>query len=76
MRQQFTAVRWKRLSIAAAIGIVLVLAATTALNQWRKRDGWCARFNPDGSQKILYGTDCDLPINWLLLIEVNRCVFV
>ncbi len=61
VREQLTAVRWKRLSIAAAIGIVLVLAATTALDQWRKRDGWCVRFNPDGSQKTLYGTDCDLP---------------
>ncbi len=61
MKEQLTAVRWKRLSIAAAIGIVLVLGATTALDQWRKRDGWCVRFNPDGSQKTFYGTDCDLP---------------
>ncbi len=61
MREQLTLVRWKRLSIATAIGIVLVLAATTAVEQWKRRDGWCVRFYPDGSEKTLYGSDCNPP---------------
>jgi hypothetical protein len=59
--KQLTTVRWKRLSISAAVGIILVLAATTALEQWKRRDGWCIRIYPDGSQQILYGADCNLP---------------
>jgi hypothetical protein len=61
MRQQLTAVRWKHLSIAAAIGILLVLAAITAVEQWRIRDSWCVRFYQDGSQKTVYGTGCNQP---------------
>jgi hypothetical protein len=25
------------------------------------RDGWCLRFNPDGSEKMQYGADCNKP---------------
>jgi len=53
---------WQRVSIgrvstAIAVGLILILAATTAYDAWRRRDG-CVRFYPDGSEKVLYGDDC------------------
>jgi hypothetical protein len=62
MRQQLSAVRWKRLSLTSVAGIILLMAAMTAYDQWRKRDGWCVRFYPDGSEKIIYGIECQRPI--------------
>jgi len=61
MRGQLSAVRWQRVGITVAAGGVLVLAATTTYNAWRKRDGWCVRFYPDGSEKVLYGAACQIP---------------
>lgn len=49
MREQLSALRWKRLSLTSVAGLVLVMAAVTAYDQWRKRDGWCVMFYPDGS---------------------------
>jgi len=62
MKEQLSAVRWKRLSLASVAGVVLLMAATTAYDQWRKRDGWCVRFYPDGSEKIIEGIECQRPI--------------
>jgi hypothetical protein len=62
MRQQLSAVRWKRLSLTSVAGIVLLMAAMATYDQWRKRDGWCVRFYPDGSEKIVYGIECQGPI--------------
>jgi hypothetical protein len=62
MKEQLSAVRWKRLSLASVAGVVLLMAAMTAYDQWRKRDGWCVRFYPDGSEKIIYGIECQRPI--------------
>ena len=58
MKEQLSAVRWKRLSLATVAGVVLLMAATTAYDQWRKRDGWCVQYSPDGSEKLLYGSEC------------------
>jgi len=49
-------VHWPRVS-AIALGLVAVMMATTAYDAGRKRD-WCIRFYPDGSEKVLYGDDC------------------
>ena len=58
MKEKLSEVRWKRVSIAAVAGVVLALAATSA---WRDKHGWCARFYPDGSRKVLYGAECQMP---------------
>jgi hypothetical protein len=58
MTEQLQAVRWKRLTLTTLAGLLIVLAATTAYHQWRKRNGWCVQASPDGSQKVLYGSDC------------------
>jgi hypothetical protein len=56
--QQLSVVRWKRIGIASVAGIAVVLAISTAYDTWRRRDGWCVRFYPDGSEKTIYGSDC------------------
>ena len=58
MKEQLSVVGWKRVSIAAVAGVVLALAVTSA---WRDRNGWCARFYPDGSREVLYGAECQMP---------------
>ncbi len=58
MNKQLSGVRWRRVSIVIAVGVVLVLAATTAYDAWRRRDGWCVQYYPDGSEKVLYGDEC------------------
>ena len=59
MKEKLSAVRWRRVSLAIATGLILILAAATVYDAWRKRNGWCVLFYPDGSQKIFYGDDCE-----------------
>lgn len=61
MKEQLSAVRWKRISITIAAGMVVIFTATAAYQHWRMRDGWCVRYYPNGSEKVLYGADCNLP---------------
>ena len=58
MKEQLSAVRWKQVSIKVVMGVALVLVAATAYDAWRRRDGWCVQLYPDGSQKVLYGAEC------------------
>ena len=44
--------------IATAVGTLTIAAAIRVNHEWRKRDGWCVRFYPDGQQQILYSADC------------------
>ncbi len=60
MNKQLSGVRWKPVSIATAIGVALGLAATIAYDAWRTRDGWCVQYSPDGSEKVLYGSECGM----------------
>jgi predicted lysophospholipase L1 biosynthesis ABC-type transport system permease subunit len=60
MKEQLSAVRWKRVSLAIATGMVVIFGATTAYQRWRMRD-WCVRHYPNGSEKVLYGSDCNIP---------------
>ncbi|BBD63442.1 hypothetical protein NIES2109_62920 (plasmid) [Nostoc sp. HK-01] len=48
----------RRVAILVAIGVVAVILTGIAIDRWRVRDGWCARFYPNGDRKILYGDDC------------------
>lgn len=50
--------RWQRVGLAIALGVVAMMLAGIAFDRWRVRNGWCARFFPNGEQKILYGDDC------------------
>ncbi len=54
-------VRWKRVTISVGVGLTLAMAVATTVDVWRRRDGWCIRFYPNGSQKTLYGADCNFP---------------
>jgi hypothetical protein len=56
--EQLGAVRWKRIGLTAVAGVAIVLAISTAYDSWRRRDGWCVRYLPDGSEQTFYGTDC------------------
>lgn len=55
MNKQLSGVRWKRVTLATAVGVALVLAATTAYDAWRRRDGWCVEYAPDGSERVVMG---------------------
>jgi hypothetical protein len=57
-KEQLGAVRWKRISLTAIAVIALFLVVSTAYDSWRRRDGWCVRYFPDGTNKTLYGADC------------------
>ncbi|WP_335030027.1 hypothetical protein [Nostoc sp.] len=51
--------RWKRVLLTTGLGTLAIFIAATAYHEWRARtQGWCIRFAPDGSQKVLYGDDC------------------
>jgi hypothetical protein len=56
-----TQVRWKKVGVASVIGVLAVLAATTAYGKYQMRQGVCVKFHPDGSEKLLYGSDCGKP---------------
>ncbi len=42
----------------AFTGVLIVLALSTVYDAWKKRDGWCIQFHPNGSEQRLYGHDC------------------
>ncbi|MEH1868997.1 MAG: hypothetical protein V7K69_28940 [Nostoc sp.] len=50
--------RWQRVGLAIAFGAVVVMLTGIAVDRWRVRNGWCARFLPNGQQKVFYGDDC------------------
>lgn len=52
-------VRWKQVGLASVIGVIAVLAATTAYADWKWRQGVCINLHPDGTEEMLYGQDCD-----------------
>ncbi len=58
MKQQLAGVCWKRISIKVTVGVVLMLAVITAYDAWRRSDGWCVQYYPDGSEKVLYRAEC------------------
>ncbi|MBD1804059.1 hypothetical protein H6F98_01035 [Microcoleus sp. FACHB-SPT15] len=58
MKAQISEVRWKRVLIGTGIGTVIVLVTFGAYDTWRRRDGWCVQYYPDGSEKVLYGAEC------------------
>jgi hypothetical protein len=58
MNTQASRVRWKRVLIATSIYTVIIFAALAVYANWKAQKGWCIRFYPDGSEKMLYGADC------------------
>ncbi|MDZ8138849.1 MAG: hypothetical protein RM049_26695 [Nostoc sp. DedQUE04] len=51
--------RWKRVLLATGLGTLAIFIAVTAYREYQIRtQGWCVRFFPDGSKKVLYGDDC------------------
>ncbi|MBN3922058.1 hypothetical protein [Nostoc sp. NMS4] len=51
-------ISWKKVAITIGVAALILMAGTIAYDHWRISQGWCARFYPDGSQKVLYGDDC------------------
>ncbi|MBD2457676.1 hypothetical protein H6G80_26845 [Nostoc sp. FACHB-87] len=51
--------RWQRVLLTAGLITLTIFVVATAYREWQaKTQGWCVRFAPDGSQKVLYGGDC------------------
>lgn len=51
-------IRWKKVAIVMGVATLISMIGTTAYDRWRVSQGWCVKFNPDESQKIVYGNDC------------------
>ncbi len=51
-------ISWKKVAITIGIGALFLVAGTIAYDDWRVSQGWCVKFNPDESQKIVYGDNC------------------
>ncbi|MBD2513169.1 hypothetical protein H6G91_39455 [Nostoc muscorum FACHB-395] len=52
-------IRWRRVLLVTALGTVIIFVIATAFRYWQvKTQGWCIRFAPNGTQKVLYGNDC------------------
>ena len=58
MNKQLSTIRWKRVIGNSLTGVILILALLIVQDIWKKRDGWCIQFHPDGSEQKLYGRDC------------------
>jgi hypothetical protein len=50
MKEQFLTIQWKRFLLAAAVGLALVLEATSVVDRWRTQDDPCVQFHPNGSE--------------------------
>ena len=62
MKQQLSAVRWKKVSLAIVVGLVLSFAASTIYAKSRMKDDLsCVQVFPDGSEKTFYGAECYPP---------------
>ena len=64
MNEQKTRVRWVRVGVGIASGILFIMIITTLYAMTfgsELPDIWCVRFYPDGSEKVLYGDDCQIP---------------
>ena len=59
MNLNFSEVRWKKVSFAIGVGVVLVLGACNAYSRWQWSQGACVRYSPDGSEQLLFGKDCN-----------------
>ncbi|MBN3925624.1 hypothetical protein [Nostoc sp. NMS4] len=51
-------ISWKKVAITVGFATLILMAGTIAYDNWRVSQGWCARFYPDGTKKIMYGDDC------------------
>ncbi|MBD2667387.1 hypothetical protein [Richelia sinica] len=51
-------VRWHKVLLLICVGILVVMVGTAVYTWWRQKDGWCIKFNSDGSEKVLYGAEC------------------
>ncbi|MBD2369532.1 MULTISPECIES: hypothetical protein [Leptolyngbya] len=66
MENQWTARPWK---VVQGVGISCLVIVVLAfiygkfihhpLRIWLADGEWCLRFSPDGSGKVLYGSECD-----------------
>jgi hypothetical protein len=54
----FSEVRWQKVGVVSAIGVLAMLGATTAYAKYQMRQGVCVKFHPDGSEEMLYEKDC------------------
>lgn len=52
--------KWKRVAIPVGVGVLLVLAAMAVIAKRQALNSRCTCYLPDGSQKTLYGEDCNL----------------
>ncbi|MBD1855521.1 MULTISPECIES: hypothetical protein [Leptolyngbya] len=66
MENQWTARPLKVVQGVVILSLVIVVSAFIygkfihhPLRIWLADGYWCARFSPDGTRKILYGSECD-----------------
>jgi len=58
LNQQLSTVKWKQVIGTALTSLLIILVLSTAYDAWKKRNGWCIQFHPNGSEQRLYGHDC------------------
>ncbi|NEP00662.1 MAG: hypothetical protein F6K58_18730 [Symploca sp. SIO2E9] len=58
MNQQLSVIPWTRIGLVLVVGMVVWSTSFRAYHRWKIRDGWCARYHPDGSEEIFYGAQC------------------
>ncbi len=60
---QFTSIRLRKLLIITVpISLILIALLALFIDWWRTKNGYCVRFQPDGSKQLLYGTDATLQL--------------
>lgn len=50
--------RNKKVAIAFGVSLLVVAGTSTIYTHWRSQNAECIRYLPDGTQKTLYGKDC------------------
>ena len=56
VRRDGTGIRWRRVLVAMAAGLVVVIVATEVYYRWRlHRDGLCVTITPDGKTRAALG---------------------
>jgi anti-sigma-K factor RskA len=63
MSKRASRIRWRWVSISIGIGTIVAMVIATTINGWRRQalDLWCVQVEPNGSEKTLYGEDCNFP---------------
>lgn len=60
---QFNSIRLRKLLIITVpISLILIALLALFIDWWRAKDSYCVRFQPNGSEQLLYGMDAALQL--------------